>query len=128
MAVQTYFMAGEQLNVLGTALSVASTSADALFPLANLYIGRPSRPFRFNANGADLVITAGINRVINGGFETGTLDGWIDADTGDGVTSKDTVIFDTGAASMKGTVTAAGVASRYRDFTFRAGERIRFDG
>ena len=127
MTVQTYFMAGEQLNVLETALSVASTSADALFPLANLYIGRPSRPFRFDENGADLVMTAEIDRVTNGGFEIGTLDNWTEALDGTGSTSKDVGTVHSGSASLEADGGAAGLANRFQDINVRAGERMQAD-
>lgn len=121
------YLAGEQANVLGTALAVTSTSADALFPLADLYAGRPSRMFRFDANAADLIITANTTRIINGGFEIGALDGWTEVITGTGSTSKELVIFQAGAASLECDAGAAGTAERYQDIAVRAGERMEFN-
>jgi hypothetical protein len=107
-----YYLTGEQFNVLETASTMTSTSADTNYPLTNLYqspgLNRPSRPFRFNANAADLNITADINRVGNPGFETSTLDGWTKAMTATGGSS--------------------GTGARYQDVTVRAGERFQFDG
>ena len=45
-------------------------SADTLFPIANLYNGRPWEPFRFGAAGTSGYIDADLNQVTNGGFET----------------------------------------------------------
>lgn len=48
------YAAGQHANLLGRALSVTmSPSADALFPVANLGDGRPTRPARHGSNGAN---------------------------------------------------------------------------
>lgn len=52
------YAAGQYSNLLGRALSVTvSPGADALFPAANLFDGRLSRPFRFSSNAANPSIT-----------------------------------------------------------------------
>ena len=48
------YAAGQHANLLGRALSATmSPSADALFPVANLGDGRPTRPARHGTNGAN---------------------------------------------------------------------------
>jgi hypothetical protein len=52
------YAAGQHANLLGRALSVAmSPAVDALFPVANLYDGRPARPGKHGSNGANPSIT-----------------------------------------------------------------------
>lgn len=53
------YAAGERMNLLENALSVALTpAADSLFPASNLSDGRPQRPAMHGSNAADPVITA----------------------------------------------------------------------
>lgn len=48
------YAGGQYANLLSRALSVTPTpAADALFPSANLYDGRPSRPMKFGSNAAN---------------------------------------------------------------------------
>jgi hypothetical protein len=57
--VALLYAAGQYLNLLERALSVTmSPAADALFPVANLWDGRPTRPGKHGSNGANPTITA----------------------------------------------------------------------
>lgn len=52
------YAAGQHANLLTRAASVTlSPGADALFPAANLYDGRLSRPFKFSSNAANPSVT-----------------------------------------------------------------------
>lgn len=126
------YLAGDQLNALETLLSgaVTSTSEDSDYPLSHLYaepgIYQPSRPFRFNAIAADLHVTWDLQRVTNGDFETGTLDGWTDASTGTGSTDKEASIVNGGTGALKCSGGAGpGVGQRYQDVTVRTGSYFK---
>jgi hypothetical protein len=55
MATSTYFLPSADNLLDGAAITV--TSENALYPKANLYDSRPSRPFKFNAAAADDSVT-----------------------------------------------------------------------
>jgi len=119
-----------ELSTDTTAIDADTVGEDANFPLTDLYDGRPTRPFRFNDDAdevADLSITADLNRVSNSGFETSTLDGWTENNSGDGSTAEDTTNVSTGSKSLKCTVASSGVGERYQDITVRSGERLKLD-
>lgn len=52
----SHFLASSGFNLLDGA-TITPTNEDALFPKANLYANRPSRPFKFSAAGADDRVT-----------------------------------------------------------------------
>lgn len=113
--MSTLYSAGEHLNHLARALSVAASSANANFPIANLFDGYPGVPFRFNAAGADDAITVDNALWSGGGFEGASLsaDGW----TATGTAAKSTAQHYVGAASCL----CADGDTAYRDVIVRAG-------
>jgi hypothetical protein len=52
------------------ATAATPEAADALYPIANLYDGKPWQPFRFGAAGTSGYVDFDLNQVVNGGFET----------------------------------------------------------
>ncbi|NIO41042.1 MAG: hypothetical protein GTO41_13240, partial [Burkholderiales bacterium] len=63
----TYYLAGSGFNLIDGS-TVAVTSENSLFPKANLYDNRPSRPFKFNAAAADDYITFDLGAAKNVDF------------------------------------------------------------
>jgi hypothetical protein len=123
----TRILAGQHLNHFARAVSapaLTTGAADALYPLANLYDGRPSKKFQFSAAVANGAITADLNLVKNPGFETSTLSDWTDNSSGTGTSAETTVGAEVhgGSKAMKLGGGASGVGQRYQDVTVRAGE------
>lgn len=131
--------AGEYGNKLERA-TLTSTSADSLAPLSRLVIGRPCKPFRFAAAGADDSITADLDIACswfdedgvlqkNGGFEDG-LDGWTDASVGaSNVATVEETLFHEGAKAAKITLATAGAGNHCtiyptEDLVIRTGEEV----
>jgi len=52
-----FFLAGSGFNLLSSATLITPTSENTLFPKANLSDGDPGKPFRFNADAANVRIT-----------------------------------------------------------------------
>lgn len=68
------YAAGQYANLLSRALSVTPTpSADALFPSANLYDGRPSRSMKFGSNAANPEVRFDLAAFSPGGAGTYTI-------------------------------------------------------
>lgn len=131
MATKMYYLAGEKLNLLERAVTAPSMTpaAAASFPATALYDQRPSQIAKFGSAAADCRVDIDTNLVTNGGFETSTLSGWTDSDTGNGASTETTTAgeFVSGAKALKlDTVDVAGVAERYQDIVVRAGERLTF--
>jgi len=120
--------AGELANLLARASSVTSTSAATNYPLANAYDGRASEEFRFASAAVDSNITADLNLITNGDFETSTLSGWIDRSLGSGnLGDEELSTVHAGAKAMKLVLATAGAnnwAMRTWDKEVRAGERL----
>lgn len=75
------YIVGDESNVLQSANSVvASPVGETFLPEANLSLYRPDKPFRFSAvDGTQSLITADLNQVTNGDFESWSSDdpvGW----------------------------------------------------
>jgi hypothetical protein len=125
-------LSGEKFNILETgATRIATATADALFPIANLYDGRPSRPFREAAITACQIIVDG-NQLVNGNLDTwsgGAPTGWTELDTGSGYVNETTVAggFVTGSAATMGNV-GAGAGAIYQDITVKSGQKRRIQG
>lgn len=125
-----YYSCGELCNLLARGTVTCNPAELATSPLTALYDGKPS-PFTFGSNAADSYVQLRNNLLANPSFETAlTISGWIDADTGAGVS-------DQGAA---GSGRAGGAtkclecdgngdtSARCQSKTVRAGERLRADG
>ena len=122
---------GQYANLLELAKAVTcSPAADASFPIANLYDGAPSKPFKFGSAPADPYITVDLDRL--GGYGDmeawtgGTPNGWTEVNTGTGAVTQDVVNFHGGASAALMTG-GTGSASIYRDTTVRAGERLTLE-
>jgi len=97
-------LAGQKFNLIERGI-VTVSSEDALFPRPLLYDGRPSRPFRFAAAGADDHVTIDTCLTQDPGFES-----WVDASspakwtktlTGSGAVDREATIIDTGTYACK---------------------------
>ena len=122
-----YVLAGDLFNFLARGPSALTVSDEnPLYPATRLYDGRPEEEFRFLTNGADRMLTKDLNEIPNGGFETSTLDGWIESSVGSSnAGTEEVTTVNSGAKALRLTLTTAGgsnYASRYRDITVRAGE------
>lgn len=123
-------LAGQRFNLLENATTVTlSTAADSLFPATNLYDRNPASIFKFGSLTSDPTITFDLDQLGDtGGFETasGFPVGWTEVNTGTSDVTRDTIIFDTGAASAKFTSSGgggAGIASAIKDITMRSNQR-----
>ena len=114
-------LTGPRMNHLAGAASVsASPAADSNFPVANLYDGRPASPFKFGSMSSPLTISADLNRITDGGFESG-----VSQLLGSGGTlTQDSAQKNSGTYSAKLTHTA--VASRYFDVEVQAAQVMTF--
>ena len=121
------YLAGELSNNLGRGVNPVTTAAsgDALFPLANLYIGRPSVPFSWSQTIANMAVVMDGELLTDGGFEDPSIPAWIDADSGTAASTRDTGVKHEGAASLKLVPGASGTAQRFQDLTVRSGERLK---
>jgi hypothetical protein len=105
--------------------TLATGTADALYPLTFAYDRDPGVPFKYAAAIADAKLQVDTNLLGNPGFETVPLVGWIDESSGGGSTSDETTLFDTGAHALKCQGGAGGIGQRYRAVTVHAGEQLR---
>lgn len=126
-----YFLAGRYFNLVGRGPgTLSSTSADALFPLANLYDGQPGRPFRFASAAAGVILKKDVNAITNPGFETSTLSGWTDRKLGTGTVAETTTAAEvhsgTKAADLTGTDTS-NYGALSQDITVQPGELWKLD-
>lgn len=99
------YVAGYLGNAMRRATSITpSQAAHARYPATNLGSGLPSKPFRFNAVGANVAVVADINFLLNQGLEnwlvTTLPDDWIEG-AGAGSIAREAVIVDEGTYSMK---------------------------
>jgi hypothetical protein len=117
-------LAGQYLNWLGRALSVTVSNEDSVFTKGGMYDGRPSQFFRFGSAAADRTVTADLQLLANGDFETGTLTSWTEVLTGTGSSGVESVNVHGGAKALKVNGGAAGTGMRYQDVTVRAGETL----
>jgi len=126
MAIDIFFSTGALMNLLERAtVELDSGTADAAFPLSNLWDGRPNRPLRFasplsTAN----VFLIDLNALAGGDFETFPFSGWtVDPGAGNGTVTQTTTggEFHAGLAAAKLAGGSFGVAF-YKDITVRAGE------
>ena len=71
------YVPGYYANAMRRAESISlSHSAHSRYPETNLQNGRPHKPFMFNAAEASYIITAYINALWNGGFESWPAKPW----------------------------------------------------
>lgn len=111
-------LSGSDYNALARAALTVSDE-NSLRPKAKLFDGRPSMPFEFVSAGADLQITADLNLMENGGFESGITD-WTDASTGTGATAESATA-NSGTKALTCAGGASGVGQRYVDVQVRTG-------
>jgi hypothetical protein len=116
-------------NVLARG-TTTSSSADALFPLVNLYDGDPSKPFKYGSAGADLLTkvdaAVGVTGNMNS-WSAGAPVGWTKTTSGTGTVTQDSVIrVGASGSSAKFTrVSASDVAQLQEILTVRAGQRFQ---
>ncbi len=100
--------------------TLSSSSAHADYPLTDLQTGLPSLAFRFNAQAANDHVTADLDFVIYGDFETWTAatmpDGWTEH-SGAGSCEEEETIVDTGSSALQ----LDGDYTIYRDVTVQTG-------
>lgn len=123
----SYFLAGQEANGCTQAWSVASTSADALFPLANLTTGKPFEIFKFSAAAADVTITYDMNIVVDASFEVGTV---ANPPPSPWMVSAGTPTVQTQGAEADGTQSLrvnAALEAAYQDIILLQGKRYRFE-
>lgn len=126
------YMAGRYLNLLTragsygaspTATPESSGTADASYPLANLYNGVPALPYRISSTTAGMYVRWANNLVVNGDMEQSSLTGWtassatLTSETGAGLYHK-------GTRSMKVVTSSAG-GGAYQDIAVQAGEYLQ---
>lgn len=123
--------AGKRLNLLSWMGSPATPDGeDPLYPIANLYNGRPWERFRFASVG-NLGINFDLSQVVNGGFEATFLvtglpgTGW--GKTAGATLARDTSVFQVGSASMRLTASGAGQGA-YFDVYARPGSYWTISG
>lgn len=113
------------LYARGTTTLAAGTSA-AAYPLANLYDGRPGKPWRGGAAAASFLFQVDGNLALNGDMEaafvSGAPPGWTASNTGTGAATRDTT-HNSGTYGCKLTA-GTGTSSIYYDLTARPGEKI----
>lgn len=128
------FATGERFNNLSRSLSISLpglSSADPLFPITNLYDGRPSLPFRFSSLLDEESIIVDMQILGNAGLENWSDDvpeGWTkDVFGGSGTVVETTDVLGgevtEGNSAAEFSAGSAG-ASLYRDVTVRPGERM----
>lgn len=124
-------MTGRLSNVLARGTVTASTES-LMFPLTKLYDGDPGELFEFGqAQIGERVDVDADLALGTGDFEDVHVDGappgWDDQSQGTASLSRDTVVFDEGASSVKLTSNATDTAMMQKVFTVRAGETLRMD-
>jgi len=118
------YLTGSKFNTFARGTVSVSPTAATVSAAANLYDGDPGCPLLFGS------ATSGYVKVdacafTNPGFETSTLSGWTNADSGTGASTETTTAgqFRSGSKALKLDKGAGvGKASRYQEFTVRAGE------
>jgi hypothetical protein len=99
------YVSGYLGNAMRRATSITpSQVAHAKYPAANLGSGLPSKPFRFNATGANVDVVADINFLLNQGLEnwlvTTLPDDWLEG-AGAGSITREAGVVDEGVYSAK---------------------------
>ena len=120
------YLTGSKLNTFSRGTVSISPSAASVSDAANLYDGDPGCPLLFGSAAAGYA-KVDCNALINPGFETSTLSGWTDADSGTGSpASTETTTageFRSGTKALKlYSDTPAGTAARYQTISARPGE------
>jgi hypothetical protein len=126
--VSMLWLGGPRMNLLATGTSVTpSVSADALFPTAGLYDGKPGVIFRFGSRTSAPNVTADLEMTGGTGlFESwsgGSPVGWTEANSGTGAVTEEAVIVAEGTRAAKFSA-GTGTATLYKDITFRPGQKI----
>ena len=123
----TRVLASSKFNLLkrGTT-SISTGTADANYPVTNLYDGEPSTPLLVTAAGnvtldvdGDLLKQVGD---MEGTFSVGVAAGFTDRSTGDGTPAQEGTLVHAGAKAQKLSTAAAGVARVSIDLDVLAGE------
>lgn len=102
-----YYLVGEGFNIIDGAETITPSSADALFPVTNLFSDDQGEVFRFNVAGASDEIKFDLNRLLDGDFETWSTsavpDSWTDESVGVGSISEENATgnVNSGQASLK---------------------------
>lgn len=99
------YISGYLGNAMRRATSITpSQAAHAKYPATNLGSGLPSKPFRFDAVGANVDVVADINFLLNQGLEnwlvTTLPDDWVEG-AGAGSIARDAITVDEGVYSAK---------------------------
>ena len=120
------YLTGARFNTFGRGTVSVSPSAASVSDAANLYDGDPGCPLLFGSAAAGYA-KVDCNALTNPGFETSTLLGWTDADSGTGSpASTETTSageFRSGSKALKlYSDTPAGTAARYQTISVRPGE------
>jgi len=120
------YLTGSKLNTFSRGTVSISPSAASVSDAANLYDGDPGCPLLFGSAAAGYA-KVDCNALTNPGFETSTLSGWTDADSGTGSpASTETTTageFRSGTKALKlYSDTPAGTAARYQTIGARPGE------
>lgn len=116
------YLTGARFNTFGRGSVSISPSAASVSDAANLYDSDPGCPLLFGSAAAGYA-KVDCNALTNPGFETSTLSGWTDDDTGAGASTETTTAgeFRSGTKAMK-LVPGVGTASRSQTITVRPGE------
>ncbi len=126
------WLGGAKANALESGGGVtASPSADALFPTTALYDRHPHRIFRYGSLTSAPTLTADLDIITYGGFETWTgasPDGWTEANSGTGDVTQQSVSGTLVHSGLFSARLAAGDTSAtiYRDIVVRSGQRLAF--
>lgn len=125
------FIAGNPAyyNVLARGV-LSSSSADALYPLANVKDGDPAKPFMFAATGADLWVKVDTSLLVGSNFDlwsAGSPVGWSKILSGAGTVTQDAVIMVSGSSAALNQPAGVDIASVFQDVTVRAGDWHKFD-
>lgn len=110
---------------------LTSSSANALFPLANLGDGDPGKMFRFGTAAGDQWLQVDADMLPTGKFDSwsgGAPVGWTKTTTGTGAVTQDSVVRDgASGSSAKLNNGASGTAKISALKTVRAGAKVMFD-
>lgn len=116
------YSTGYKFNALTSAVSVTASLEDPNYPISAVKDGRLSVAFK-SAAGSNPTISANLDVLTNGNFNTSTLASWTDASSGGGSTSEEGTIVVSGKALKMTTSGGASTASRYQDVLIRAGKK-----
>lgn len=121
------FLAGEAFNLL-TSASGSATSEDSLYPLSNLSIGSPSRPFRFGSAATNVNTTFDLELLQDPGIESwsgGSPTAWLKWTPGSSTVTQDTnAAFEGSSSARLKRLSTSESSVIYQDRQVSAGQRL----